>query len=121
MTGANPCLGCGACCAHFRASFYWAEADDVSAGGVPAELTEKMNDFRRAMKGMSGKDPRCVALAGSVGKDAACSIHDKRSSVCRDFEASWSGGTHNPRCDEARQRWGLRPLRPEDWASGGPG
>ena len=24
----NPCVTCGACCAHFRVSFYWAEADD---------------------------------------------------------------------------------------------
>ncbi|THB82127.1 YkgJ family cysteine cluster protein, partial [Pantoea allii] len=21
----NPCVSCGACCAHFRVSFYWAE------------------------------------------------------------------------------------------------
>ena len=24
----NPCIECGACCAYYRASFYWAEADE---------------------------------------------------------------------------------------------
>ena len=23
----HPCLTCGACCAHFRVSFHWSEAD----------------------------------------------------------------------------------------------
>ena len=23
----NPCITCGACCAYFRASFYWTEAE----------------------------------------------------------------------------------------------
>jgi hypothetical protein len=30
----NPCVSCGACCAHFRVSFYWAEADDAPGGIV---------------------------------------------------------------------------------------
>ncbi|MEG6657786.1 YkgJ family cysteine cluster protein, partial [Pseudomonas aeruginosa] len=25
MSTDNPCLTCGACCAHFRVSFYWGE------------------------------------------------------------------------------------------------
>ncbi|RBD09468.1 YkgJ family cysteine cluster protein, partial [Xanthomonas oryzae pv. oryzae] len=24
---AHPCLTCGACCAYFRVSFHWSEAD----------------------------------------------------------------------------------------------
>ncbi|EEX7666747.1 YkgJ family cysteine cluster protein, partial [Escherichia coli] len=27
MNNPNPCMTCGACCAFFRVSFYWAEAD----------------------------------------------------------------------------------------------
>ncbi|WP_142908916.1 CxxCxxCC domain-containing protein, partial [Klebsiella pneumoniae] len=27
MSNLNPCMTCGACCAFFRVSFYWAEAD----------------------------------------------------------------------------------------------
>ncbi|MBR7358785.1 YkgJ family cysteine cluster protein, partial [Klebsiella pneumoniae] len=26
MSDINPCMTCGACCAYFRVSFYWAEA-----------------------------------------------------------------------------------------------
>ncbi|EGR9493162.1 YkgJ family cysteine cluster protein, partial [Escherichia coli] len=26
MNNPNPCMTCGACCAFFRVSFYWAEA-----------------------------------------------------------------------------------------------
>ncbi|HBP8873638.1 TPA: YkgJ family cysteine cluster protein, partial [Escherichia coli] len=29
MNNPNPCMRCGACCAFFRVSFYWAEADDA--------------------------------------------------------------------------------------------
>ncbi|HDN1328034.1 YkgJ family cysteine cluster protein, partial [Escherichia coli] len=25
MSNLNPCMTCGACCAFFRVSFYWAE------------------------------------------------------------------------------------------------
>ena len=35
----NPCVSCGACCVAFRASFYWAEGDDTTEGGVPVHLT----------------------------------------------------------------------------------
>ncbi len=24
----NPCINCGACCAYFRVSFYWAESTE---------------------------------------------------------------------------------------------
>lgn len=30
----NPCLSCRACCAFFRVSFYWAEADDGGVNGT---------------------------------------------------------------------------------------
>jgi Fe-S-cluster containining protein len=106
----NPCITCGACCAYYRASFYWAEADDNSGGTVPIELTEKLNDFRRVMRGTSQKTPRCVALLGEIGKSVGCSIYDLRSSVCRDFDVSWTDGVRNERCDEARIAWGLEPL-----------
>jgi Fe-S-cluster containining protein len=111
----HPCLRCGACCAFFRASFYWAEADDVSPGGVPVGMTRKLNDFRRSMLGMDGGNPRCIALQGEIGKRVFCSIYDSRASVCRDFEPSWENNRPNERCDRARAAWGLEPLKPGDW------
>lgn len=111
----HPCLTCGACCAYFRASFYWAEADDATPGGVPAGMTRKLNEHRRSMIGMDGARPRCIALQGKIGKRVSCSIYEQRASVCRAFEPSWEGGRHNERCDRARAAWGLGPLNPGDW------
>jgi uncharacterized protein len=111
----HPCLTCGACCAFYRASFYWAEADDVEGGTVPAYMTEKLNDFRRAMKGMSGSNPRCIALQGTIGEQVYCSIYELRASACREFPVSWEFGAPNERCDQARMAWGLPPLQPDAW------
>jgi Fe-S-cluster containining protein len=111
----NPCLTCGACCAFYRASFYWAEADEFSQGGVPIELTEKLNPYLLVMKGTTRSAPRCVALEGSIGHDVFCGIYERRSSVCREFEPSWEKNEPNPRCDKARLAWGLAPLTPGSW------
>jgi Fe-S-cluster containining protein len=111
----NPCLSCGACCAFYRASFYWTEAEDLTPGGVPLELTKKLNDFRLVMKGSGGESPRCIAMKGFIGRKVSCSIYEKRPSVCREFEPSWQNTTPNPRCDMARLAWDLEPLKPESW------
>lgn len=115
MKRPNPCLTCGACCAYYRASFYWAEADDETPGGVPVALTRKLNDFRRVMIGSEGSSPRCIALEGTIGEQVCCTIYERRSSVCREFEPSWINGKPNERCDAARIAWGLAPLEPDSW------
>ncbi|MBN2283182.1 MAG: YkgJ family cysteine cluster protein [Deltaproteobacteria bacterium] len=114
MDGINPCLECGACCAFYRASFYWAEAgeDDIS---VPLEMVQKFDAFRYVMRGTNGNDPRCCALSGVIGGSVFCTIYERRSSVCRDFAPSWMNGVHNPLCDKARAAWGLAPLTPDIW------
>lgn len=111
----HPCLRCGACCAHYRASFYWAEADDVSPNGVPVELTTKLTPHLRVMLGTDQPSPRCIALEGVIGQQVACTIHPRRSSVCREYPPSFEDGTANPRCDQARAVHGLPPLGPDDW------
>lgn len=116
MTKPNPCIECGACCALFRASFYWGESDAAQPGGVPIELTEKLNDFRLVMKGTNQLNPWCIALKGIIGKSVFCTIHPQRASICRDFPPSWESGQPNERCDKARAVWGLAPLTPQTWA-----
>jgi len=108
----NPCLRCGACCTVFRASFYWAEADDASHGGVPAALTVRVGALRRAMR--RRPDGRCAALRGEPGRSVFCSIYERRPSVCRSFEPHWRAGVEGSRCLEARRRLGLPPLPEED-------
>ncbi|KAA5972098.1 MULTISPECIES: YkgJ family cysteine cluster protein [Pantoea] len=105
----NPCISCGACCAHFRVSFYWAEADD--AGGlVPTDLTEPLSLLMRNMRGTNDRTPRCVALQGEIGGCVSCGIYEQRPTPCREFSLSGEGGIHNEACDRARARYGLPPL-----------
>jgi Fe-S-cluster containining protein len=110
----NPCLRCGACCAFYRASFYWAEADDAPGGSVPVAMTVQVTPMQRAMRGTSQSNPRCCALEGEIGQAVACSIYPSRASPCRDFPASWVDDQPNERCDKARLAWGLQPLSPDD-------
>jgi Fe-S-cluster containining protein len=110
MPYANPCLSCGACCASFRVSFYWAEADDAPGGTVPAHLTEALTPHLRAMRGTSARAPHCVALNGTVGQRVDCAIYDQRPSPCREVMPG------DPYCQRARARHGL-PVRVETMAA----
>lgn len=105
----NSCLNCGACCAHFRVSFYWAEADD-GGGLVPTALTEPLNLFMRNMRGTNTRSSRCVALEGEIGQCVSCGIYAQRPTPCREFTPSGEGGVRNEACDRARAHYGLPPL-----------
>lgn len=110
----HSCMSCGACCAQFRCSFYWREADDFTPQGVPVEMTEDVNDFYRAMKGTNCKNPYCIALQGEVGKKVYCSIYERRPSTCRNVSRSFADGTPDEKCDTARAAYGLEPLNPPE-------
>ncbi|TKI08138.1 YkgJ family cysteine cluster protein [Martelella alba] len=105
----NPCMHCGACCAWFRVSFYWAEGDD-GGGSVPSGLTEGLTPFLRCMSGTNEKKPRCCALRGEVGHSVHCAIYSDRPSPCREFAMSGDGQQRNSACDRARAAYGLAPL-----------
>jgi Fe-S-cluster containining protein len=109
---ANPCIDCGACCAHFRVSFHWSETDAALRGRTPPELTTKIAPHHVAMRGTCGHAPRCVALEGEIGRHAFCRIYARRPSPCREFQASWADGVRSERCDRARAAHGLPPLAP---------
>lgn len=127
----HPCLTCGACCATYRVSFHWSEADPGLAaaslaaadpthsvgGPVPVELTEPFGPHRLAMRGTWSASPRCVALDAEIGVRSRCRIHPQRPSPCREVAASWEAGEPSPQCDKARQRHGLPVLTPADWAA----
>lgn len=104
----QACLACGACCAAFRVSFYWAESDAHPAGTVPQHLTTPLTPHHVAMRGTEKHPIRCIALAGEVGQSASCGIYPLRSTTCRDFSA---GDDH---CAAARQKHGLAPLPPQN-------
>ncbi|HEX5693891.1 MAG TPA: YkgJ family cysteine cluster protein [Arenimonas sp.] len=112
----HPCLRCGACCATFRVSFHWSEAQPHNPDGPAAELVMPLRRHELAMRGTEGSHPRCVGLRGTIGLDGHCGIYPNRPSVCREVEPSWEFGRHSPQCDKGRTRHGLKPLTPEDWA-----
>ncbi len=111
----HPCLTCGACCTQYRVAFHWMESDDVTPGGVPAELTEKLDAHRLCMRGTHAPPIRCVALDAEIGVYSRCRIHPRRPSVCREVDASWEYGRSSPQCDKARAAFGLPVLTVADW------
>lgn len=112
---AHPCLSCGACCAYFRVSFHWSEADPDLGGRVPIELTETLRGHERAMRGTNAASPRCIALDADIGRYSRCTIHDSRPSTCALVPASLEFGQRSTQCDRSRAAYGLHPLSEADW------
>lgn len=109
----NPCFECGACCVGLRIAFYWRECDDDTPGGVPLEFAQDLTSFYRMMKRTPAPELRCLALRGDPGVRVSCDIYERRPSVCREFPVSFENGAAEPRCDRARARHDLPPLRPQ--------
>lgn len=106
----QACLACGACCAAFRVSFYWAETDAHPHGTVPQQLTTPVTPHFVAMRGTETHPVRCIALAGEIGQTVSCSVYPLRATTCRDFSAG------DERCAAAREMHGLPPIPPQDCA-----
>lgn len=103
----SVCQTCGACCAAFRVDFHPAELAGGAFAwgeGVPPTLTVALTPALVRLRGTDEAAPRCVALAGEIGQNVACTIYDGRPSPCREFDT-----THTA-CTRARQRHGLPPL-----------
>ncbi|EEW6712499.1 YkgJ family cysteine cluster protein [Escherichia albertii] len=94
MSNLNPCMACCACCAFFRVSFYWAEADDTG-GIIPVPLTQQISPYHRCMQGTNQKNSRCVALNSEPIVNTYCSIYENRSSIRREFLMSWENSVVN--------------------------
>ena len=58
----NPCLDCGACCSHFRVSFYIGELAGENGGQVPLDLVTQMSPLRACMKGTEMGGGRRISL-----------------------------------------------------------
>ena len=108
----NPCFSCGACCQHFRVSFYCGEVAGGSGGFVPAELVTRLNPVMACMKGTEAGGARCVALQGTIGQPGiACGIYANRPTPCREFPTWLDDGSPNPDCQRLRAAIGLPPLQ----------
>ncbi|MFO7306731.1 MAG: YkgJ family cysteine cluster protein [Gammaproteobacteria bacterium] len=94
----NPCLQCGACCATYRVSFYWAEAEQR---GLPDDLIEQISPWHACMAGTGQPEPRCRALAGTIGESVSCLVYPQRPEPCRELQPG------DDKCVRARRRHGL--------------
>ncbi len=99
MSEPSPCTACGACCASYRVSFYWAEAE-----ALPAALTRPLGRWYACMAGTEQPQPRCQALQGDIGASVACRVYDQRPAPCRELKPG------DDKCQRARARHGLPPL-----------
>lgn len=116
MSSQNICLHCGACCAFFRVSFYWGEADQLVGGRVPPGLVEEETEFFSNMKGTNQRHPYCAALCGKIGQEVTCTIYENRPSPCDEFGIHYQNDIaivtpdDLERCNRARAGWDLPPL-----------
>ncbi|MCM8513791.1 YkgJ family cysteine cluster protein [Acinetobacter bereziniae] len=99
ISAQDACLNCGACCAFFRVSFYWAEGE-----AMPSDYVEPLTAVYSCMQGTNQKQPRCIALDGVVGQQVSCTMYEQRSSSCKEVQAG------DGQCAKARQAHNLIPL-----------
>jgi hypothetical protein len=97
------CKTCGACCVNLFIEV--SEIDNTPehlTDVIPANPNYVCEGTSIVMKFKPGKERRCVALRGVVGKSAFCSIYDDRPKTCREFDAGGRG------CLEVRKEQGIK-------------
>ncbi len=94
----SPCQSCGACCAHYRVSFYWQEA---AQRGLDESLLVQVSPWQVCFRGTEQKPVRCVNLEGEVGACVSCRIYEQRTTPCRSVEVG------DEKCLQARAAYGL--------------
>ena len=101
----DACLSCGACCAYFRVSFYWAEGIPM-----PEQYTEPLTAVYSCMQGTNQAQPYCVALEGKIGEQVSCAIYTVRSSSCKEVQIA------DEQCNKARRAYNMIPFIPIETA-----
>ncbi|MGL5402238.1 MAG: YkgJ family cysteine cluster protein [Acinetobacter sp.] len=99
VASSDACVSCGACCANYRVSFYWAEAERM-----PANMVEPLTAVYSCMKGTNQAQVKCIALQGEVGQQVSCSIYAIRSTTCKEVKIA------DEQCNKARLKYNLIPL-----------
>lgn len=95
------CQTCGACCAHYRVSFYWQEAEQR---GLDASTLVRVSPWQVCFRGTAQHPVRCMHLDGEVGDCVSCRIYSQRPGPCRSVEIG------DEKCLQARAAHGLGPL-----------
>ena len=79
----------------------WLAAHLPGGAGVPVAMTVRLTPNLVRMCGTDAQPPRCVALAGEIGRAVQCTIYAERPSPCREFD------TEHEACQRARRYFGL--------------
>ena len=75
---------------------------------MPEHYTEPVTAVYSCMAGTSQPQPRCVALAGEIGRQVSCGMYEARSSSCKEVQIA------DAQCNKARAAHGLIALIPLD-------
>ncbi|KQT42957.1 Fe-S oxidoreductase [Aureimonas sp. Leaf454] len=100
------CRTCGACCATSADWPRFSLEPDEQLDRIPEALV------KADLSGMRCEGDRCLALSGTIGEAAACTIYALRPEVCRECQPG------DPECDLARATHGMAPLSEAEIASG---
>lgn len=77
---------------------------ESQGGRVPDGLSEWLSEHTCRMRGTDHTPPRCAALSGKIGEEAACGIYEWRPSPCHELDLG------SMACERARARYGLPEL-----------
>jgi Fe-S-cluster containining protein len=99
----SACATCSACCDHPEP---WSQIDltleDVNRIPAHYHIPSGFGNIRK----MARTGNRCIALVGTIGVDARCSIYDIRPKVCREYDPA----ARTAECNQCRRPHGLADL-----------
>lgn len=66
--------------------------------------TEPVTSVYSCMAGTNQKNPRCIALEGSIGEQVSCGMYELRSSSCKEVQIA------DAQCNKARMAHNMIPF-----------
>ena len=71
---------------------------------MPEHYTEPVTSVYSCMAGTNQKNPRCIALEGSIGEQVSCGMYELRSSSCKEVQIA------DAQCNKARMAHNMIPF-----------
>lgn len=71
---------------------------------MPEHYTEPVTAVYSCMEGTNQKNPRCIALEGSIGEQVSCGMYQLRSSSCKEVQIA------DEQCNKARMAHNMIPF-----------
>lgn len=71
---------------------------------MPEHYTEPVTSVYSCMARTNQKNPRCIALEGSIGEQVSCGMYELRSSSCKEVQIA------DAQCNKARMAHNMIPF-----------